>query len=247
MPRFFVDPDQVKKDTIEIIGQDVKHIRDVLRINLNEEVIICDGKGIDYKAIVTQIGQEIIIATIQDKATSSSEPQTKLTLFQSLIKGDKFEWVIQKAIEIGAHEIIPMETAHCVVKIDNPKKTAAKVARWNKIAESAAKQSGRGVIPVVLDPVPYAKALELSAAMDISCMAYEKEMAANLKSCLQTAKGKTVGVLVGPEGGFSEKEVLMAEKANVKSITLGPRILRSETASIVLVSNILYELGEMDL
>lgn len=247
MPRFFVDPNQIKDDTIEITGQDVRHIRDVLRLAPNEEVTICDGRGTDYKGVITQVGQEVIMITTLEKAPSSSEPQTKLTLFQSLIKGDKFEWVIQKAIEIGVHEIIPMETAHCVVKIDNPKKTATKVARWNKIAESAAKQSGRGVIPVVLDPVPYARALELSSSMDISCMAYEKEMSTNLKSCLQMAKGKAVGVLVGPEGGFSEKEVLMAEKANVRCITLGPRILRSETASIVLVSNILYELGEMDL
>ena len=247
MPKFFVDPNQIKDDKIEIIGQDVRHIRDVLRLEPNAELIICDGKGIDYKSIIIQIEKEIILAQILDKTNSSAEPQTKLTLFQSLIKGDKFEWVIQKAIEIGVHEIIPMETTHCVVKIDNPKKTEAKVGRWNKIAQSAAKQSGRGVIPVVLNPISYAEALQLSEKMDISCVAYEKEMSTNLKTCLEGARGKTVGVLVGPEGGFSEKEVSMAKKADVKSITLGPRILRSETASIVLVSNILYELGEMEL
>lgn len=247
MPRFFVTPNQVKDDEIEITGQDVRHIKDVLRLGPDSEITICDGEGNDYESVITQVGAESILARITEKTISSSEPETRLTLFQSLIKGDKFEWVIQKAIEIGAYEIVPMETTHCVVKMEKAKKTNAKVARWNKIAQSAAKQSGRGVIPKILEPVSYAQALKLCGKMDLACMAYEKEDTVNLRSCLQEAKPNTIGILVGPEGGFSPREVVQAQEANIQSITLGPRILRSETASIVMVSNSLYELGEMDL
>jgi len=247
MPKFFVNPDQIKGDQIEIIGQDVRHIRDVLRLNPHTKITICDGQGMDYQSVITQIEKEQILAKVLEKALSSSEPKTKLTLFQSLIKGDKFEWVIQKAVEIGVHQIIPMETAHCVVKMDQSKKTNAKIARWNKIAQSAAKQSKRGVIPIVVAPLPYVKALEIASKMDLSCIAYVKETSVNLKSCLQAGKGETIGVLVGPEGGFSQEEIGLAEKVKIQPITLGPRILRSETAGIVLVSNTLYELGEMDL
>lgn len=246
MPRFFVNSDQIKDDQIKIIGQDVRHIRDVLRLTPNMKVTVCDGKGIDYQSIITQIDKEKVMVKVFEKTIASSEPKTKLTLFQSLIKGDKLEWVIQKAVEIGADQIIPIETANCVVKMDKSKKTDSKVARWNKISQSAAKQSKRSVIPVVLAPVTYTKAIELASQMDLSYIAYVKETSVNLKSCLQSAKGETIGVLVGPEGGFSEEEVSLAQKAKVQPITLGPRILRSETAGIVLVSNILYELGEMD-
>lgn len=247
MPKFFVDKCQIKDDMIEIIGQDVRHIKDVLRLGENSEIIICDGEGTDYNCMTTQVDKEMIAAKILNQNTSKAEPKTKVTLFQSLIKGDKFEWVIQKAIEIGVTEIIPMQTVHCVSKMDHSKKADAKVNRWNKIAQSAAKQSGRGTIPKVTSPVSYAQALKLCAEMDLGCIAYEKEDQTNLKPYIQNAKGKTIGVLIGPEGGFSKEEIFAAEKTNIQAITLGPRILRSETASIVLVANILYELGEMDL
>lgn len=247
MPRFFVSPDQIKKNEIEIRGQDVRHIRDVLRLSPGDQITICDGKGTDYKTVITEIGQEEITAKILEKALASSEPQTKLTLFQSLIKGNKFEWVIQKAVEIGVQEIVPIETAHCVVKMERPKKTRTKVERWNKIAQSAAKQSGRGTIPLVVDPIPYKMALELCREMDFSCMAHEKEKSTSLKTSIQPFKGKKIGLLVGPEGGFSKEEVRQAQDVGISSITLGSRILRSETASIVLVANILFELEEMDL
>jgi len=247
MPRFFVNPDQIKEDQIEITGQDVRHIRDVLRLTPNTQVTICDGKGMDYQSVITQIDKEKVLVKILEKSIASSEPKMKLTLFQSLIKGDKFEWVIQKAVEIGVHQIIPMETVHCVVKMGQSKKTDAKVARWNKIAQSAAKQSKRGVIPIISVPISYVKAAKLASEMDLSYIAYVKETSVSLRSCLQSAKGESIGVLVGPEGGFSEEEISFAEKVNIQPITLGPRILRSETAGIVLVSNILYELGEMEL
>lgn len=247
MPRFFVQPDQIKEDKIEITGQDVRHIRDVLRLDCNDPIEICNGQGIDFDCMIDQINQESIIAKVLSQRDSKSEPKTKVILFQSLIKGDKIEWVIQKSIEIGVAEIMPMQTSYCVSKMDQSKKSDAKVSRWNKIASSAAKQSGRGIIPKVARPITFAKALELCQKMDLGLIAYEKENQKNLRSQLQGLEGKTIGVFIGPEGGFTKEEILKAQGAGVKAITLGPRILRSETASITLLSNILYELGEMDL
>lgn len=246
MPRFFVEADQIKEDTIEIRGQDVRHIRDVLRLQEKAVIDICNGQGMDYQVAISRIDQDLIETKILSKSLSQAEPETKITLFQSLVKGDKFEWVIQKAIEIGVEQIIPMQTSHCVSKMDGSKKSKAKVNRWNKIAQSAAKQSGRGIIPQVANPVSFKEALDLSQTMDLACIAYEKEDQADLKSYIAGSKGKTISVLIGPEGGFSKEEIQEATKAGVQAITLGPRILRSETASIVLVSNILYELGEMN-
>lgn len=247
MPRFFVEPNQIIEDKIKITGQDVRHIRDVLRLDYHALIEVCNGAGVDYDCIIEEINPETIVVKIIEEKLSKSEPKTNVILFQSLIKGDKIEWVIQKSVEIGVSEIIPMQTTFCVSKMDKSKKADAKVNRWNKIAGSAAKQSGRGMIPQVLSPVPFAKALELCSKMDLALIAYEKEDQKNLRSQLEGLAGKTIGVLIGPEGGFSKEEVEKAEKAGIKAITLGPRILRSETASISLVSNILYELGEMDL
>lgn len=247
MPRFFVDSDQIKDKQIEIIGQDVKHIKNVLRLLPDSNITICDGKGIDYSCKISQIDDNMIKCDIIDKLVSKAEPETKVTLFQSLVKGDKFEWVIQKSIEIGAQEIIPMQTAHCVSKLDKSKKTKSKINRWNKIAQSAAKQSGRAIVPKIADPLSYKEAVKLASGMDLAIIAYEKEDLANLKSTLADFTGKNIGILIGPEGGFSKEEISTAKEEGIKTITLGPRILRSETAGIVLISNILYELGEMDL
>lgn len=247
MPRFFVESDQITEDKIEITGQDVRHIRDVLRLDYHAQIEICNGRGTDYHCAISEINQDTIIAKILNQGVSKSEPATNIILFQSLIKGDKIEWVIQKSIEIGVSKIIPMQTTFCVSKMDQSKKADAKVNRWNKIAQSGAKQSGRGIIPEVTSPVNFGQALELCKGMDLALIAYEKEDQQNLKSHIQGLRGKTIGVLIGPEGGFSKEEILKAEKAGIKAITLGPRILRSETASITLVANILYELGEMDL
>ena len=247
MPRFFVEQGQITEDKIEITGQDVRHIRDVLRLDYNALIDICNKEGIDYECTIEEINKENIVAKILTQSFSASEPKTKVILFQSLIKGDKIEWVIQKSIEIGVSKIIPMQTTFCVSKMDKSKKTDGKINRWNKIAQSAAKQSGRGIIPEVTSPVTFNKAVELCKEMDLGLIAYEKEDQKNLRSQLQGQAGKTIGVLIGPEGGFSKEEIQKAEEAGIKAITLGPRILRSETASITLVSNILYELGEMDL
>ncbi len=247
MARFFVNPEQVKGKQIEIKGQDVKHIRDVLRLSLDDQITICDGQGIDYQVAIAQIDQDFIMANILNHKQARSETNVQITLFQSLIKGNRFEWVIQKAVEIGVYKIVPMTTAHCVVKIKQDKKAKTKLTRWNNIAQSAAKQSGRGIIPVVENPVSYMEAIQESRQMDFSCMAYEKETSGSLKNYLQSFQGKSLGIFIGPEGGFSKEEVAMAQETQLRSITLGPRILRSETASIVLLSNMLYELGEMDL
>lgn len=247
MPRFFVNADQIRDNEIEIIGQDVNHIKNVLRLSNHAKITICDGQAVDYKCSISEIGDRTIRAQILSKGPSRSEAETKITLFQSLIKGDKFEWVIQKSIEIGVSQIVPIQTAHCVSKLDGAKKTKSRIKRWNKIAQAAAKQSGRGMIPEVTEPLSYKQALNQAQAMDLAFVAYVKEEVETLKSHVEGFKGKTIGIFIGPEGGFSDAEIQKAEECHVKPITLGPRILRSETASLVLLSNILYELGEMDL
>ena len=247
MPRFFVEPDQIIEDKISITGQDVRHIRDVLRLDCAAQIEVCDGLGNDYDCIIEEIKKDVIIAKVLGKTISKSETKTRIILFQSLIKGDKIEWVIQKATELGVGKIVPMQTTYCVSKMDKSKKTDGKISRWNKIANSAAKQSGRGIVPEVAMPVTFNQALGLCSDLDLALMAYEKENQRNLREQIQGYEGKTIGILIGPEGGFSKEEVMEAQKAGIGAITLGPRILRSETASLALLSNILYELGEMDL
>lgn len=249
MARFFIDPSQIQDNHIQIVDQDVKHIRDVLRLEEGAEILICDGQGIDYKCIIKDIGKQFIIATIAEKDFSKTEPQIKATLFQSLIKGDKFEWVIQKAIEIGVYQIIPMTSTNCVVKVEGTKKMDTKLQRWNKIAESAAKQSGRGIIPKILHPMDYTNAVNLCSQMDLAYIPYEKEDSLSLRTYLERSKSekvKTIGILIGPEGGFTQEEVYEAQTHKIQPVTLGQRILRSETAAVVSLSNTLYDMGEME-
>lgn len=246
MPKFFVDQTAIKENMIEVVGNNFNHIKNVLRLSVDDEIIINDGQGYDYKCIISTMDQNGICASIKEKLESTAEPFTKITLFQSLIKGEKMEWVIQKAVEIGVHEIVPLLTTRCVVKLEGDKKIAAKIDRWNKIAEAAAKQSGRGVVPVVHKPLEMDKAIQYIENHDLKgFIPYEKESELGMRGVLQSQSCERFGILIGPEGGFTEEEVTMALSHQIQPITLGKRILRSETASLVALTSILYEMGEL--
>lgn len=247
MPKFFVTSDAVRTDEIHITGDTVNHIKNVLRLGINDEITINDRQGNDYKCIIKEIDNSCVIGTIKERYAASTEPQVEVVLFQSLIKGEKLEWVIQKSIEIGVTTIIPIETSRCIVKLESKKKTDAKVQRWNKIAEAAAKQSGRGIVPKVMEPITFKEALSYANEhLDAACIPYEKEKEQSIKTFLQKSNASRVGILIGPEGGFTEDEVRMAMESSIVSVTLGPRILRSETAGLVVLANIMYEMGEME-
>lgn len=246
MARFFVEPNQIGKEIIQITDpQDIIHIKNVLRLQKGDKLLVSDGQKMDYEVIINKIGQDEIIVTIENKWSNENEPVIQVVLFQGMPKADKFEWIIQKAVELGVHQIIPVMTTRTVVKITDAQKTKKKVERWNKIIEGAAKQSGRGMIPLVLDPISYDEALEMASRLDHVIIPYEEEKEGRLGQVLPIPAGKSIGVFIGPEGGFTTEEIQKAIECKIQPITLGKRILRTETAGLAVLSIIMYEAGEV--
>ena len=241
MYRFFVEPNQIGEESIVIVGKDVNHIKNVLRMKIGETILISDGSDKEYICSVEKIADDEITAKIEDINGKTRELPIKVTLFQALPKGDKMETIIQKMVELGAYQIVPMSTKRCVVKLD-AKKAANKVKRWNAIAESAAKQSKRGIIPKVLQPVSFSRALEMATNMDMILIPYEEAENMDITRDIvsKIKKGMSVGIFIGPEGGFAPEEVLEAAEYGAKQITLGKRILRTETAGMTIMSVIMY-------
>lgn len=282
---FYVKESQISNDTITITGQDVNHIRQVLRMKEGERVVICDGAGVDYYCTLASICEDKVIARIEQMNTSESELPVRIVLYQGLPKLDKMELIIQKAVELGVHEIVPVQTKRAVVRLDE-KKGEKKLARWQVIAEAAAKQSGRGMIPIISPVMDFSKAVEdaskegmlsvipyelakgmqsTQAFLNQVCQLYHssKKKAAsgtqNSSGCVQTPDSfsmmslpegvPSIGIMIGPEGGFEEKEVERALNAGIQPISLGKRILRTETASLALLSAIMIQIeidGEND-
>lgn len=242
MPRYFVEPENITENEIVLVGEDVKHISTVLRSQIGEEIQVCDGCGNDYDCSIAEISKKDIRLEIIRKELSQSEPKTKVTLFQGLPKSDKMELIIQKCVEIGIETIVPVATDRAVVKLDK-KDGQKKTERWQKISLSAAKQSGRGVIPKIESVMSFKEAIKLATNMEIAIIPYEKEEDFGIKEALKDFKGKELGVFIGPEGGFSDEEIQFAIENGVKPITLGKRILRTETAAIAVSAILLYELG----
>ena len=243
MHHFFVPPEQVRESHIYIEGSDVNHIKNVLRMKLGEELCISDGTANEYLCKIESMDAEGICAAIQSVAEGGNELPSKIYLFQGLPKSDKMELIIQKAVELGVYEIVPVATKRAVVKLDD-KKASKKVERWNSIAESGAKQSGRNVIPKVTDVMTWKQAMEYAKALDIVLIPYElaegmektKEIISGLKP------GQDIAIFIGPEGGFEETEINAAMEAQITPVTLGKRILRTETAGFTILSWIMYQL-----
>ena len=243
MHHFFVEPTQICGDTIAIEGSDLNHMKNVLRIKPGESVEISDGSSNRYICEVDEYEQDSVRLHICDKIRDDVELPSRIYLFQGLPKADKMELIIQKAVELGVYEVIPVVTKRAVVKLDE-KKAAKKVARWNAIAEGAAKQSGRNRIPEVHDVMTFAEALKFAKSLDVRLIPYEKaEGMGTMKSAVdQIRTGKSIGVFIGPEGGFEEAEIEQAMEQEIIPVSLGKRILRTETAGLTILSILMYHL-----
>ena len=244
MPRFFVDKRKILGDTIYIDGDNVNHIKNVFRMKVGDELVLCDGCGNDYRAVIMTESFDCITADIVNTVCSSTEPCVKVTLYQGLPKGSKMDLIIQKNVELGVSRIVPVICRRTIVKLDK-KDIKRKVDRWNKIAYEAAKQSGRGIVPCVAEPLAFVDAVDIAKTNNLLLIPYEIEKETRLKDVLKkNMMACDVGVFVGPEGGFDEQEIDIATCRGAIPVTLGDRILRTETASMYMTSIIVYELDQ---
>ena len=245
MHRFFAEPGNIGEKEIVITGADVNHIRNVLRMRTDEEVLIADGQGAEYRCKLIELSENEVRAQILWKLDGNAELVSAITLFQGLPKSDKMDLIVQKCVELGVDRIVLVSTKRAVVKLD-AKKEQTRLKRWNTISESAAKQSGRGVIPEVSGVMSFGKALEEAKKLDVLLIPYERaeHMAETRRVMGSIQPGQSVGIFIGPEGGFEESEVEEAVAAGAKAITLGKRILRTETAGLAVMAMLGYLLEE---
>ena len=239
MVRFFVEDGEGSPEEIVLAGENAQHAR-VLRLKAGEKVLVCDGQGTEFLCEVADAG-EMRLKVLQ-RRESASEAAVQVSVYMAFPKADKLEHVIQKATELGAYEIVAFPSARCVSRPDE-KSLKKKLERWQKIAASAAEQSGRGRIPRVLVLSSFQDALVRAAEADKALMFYENEQAVTLKMALDGGY-RTVSLLTGPEGGLEEKEVAQARQAGLQVCTLGKRILRCETAPLCALSAVMYDAGE---
>ena len=245
MHRCFVSDDIANSNEILISGDEASHMIKVLRFKEGDLFEMCDNSGSVAKAVISEvISKSSLKAKIESVMLSDKEPEVNIVLFQGLSKGTKMDLVIQKATELGASEIIPVKMEYSVVKLNDE---AKKTERWQKIAFEAAKQCKRAKVPIVREPVEYNKALDIMLESDLAILPYEAQEQGSLKKILRENEDvKSVSFIIGPEGGFSPKEIALADEKGIMRVTLGKRILRTETASITVLSVLMYELGEFD-
>lgn len=245
MYHFFTEPEFIGEDSIRIVGNDVNHIKNVLRMKPGEEILISNKRDKDYCCRIRSINQQEVEAEILGIDEHGTELPVRIHLYQGLPKSDKMELIIQKAVELGVYRVIPVVTARTIVKLD-PKKEENRVKRWNSISESAAKQSKRILIPEVAPVMSFKEALEDAKDFSLSLLPYE-----NAKGMEETRRlfggikqGTDVAVFIGPEGGFEEKEAAFAASHGAAPITLGKRILRTETAGMAVLAMLVYQLEQ---
>lgn len=236
MFNFFVDDNNRVGDRYFITGGDYNHIKNVLRMKVGDTFLISDG-GMGNLCEIESISEETVTAKVIEENYKNAELPIKIYLFQGLPKSDKMELIIQKAVELGVYEIIPTKMKRCVVKLDEKRKKT-KLSRWQAIAESAAKQSKRSIIPTIHEVISYKEALSLAEKLDTVLVPYENErgMSATKEALSEIKSGSSVGIFIGSEGGFEREEIENAEEKGMKLISLGERILRTETAAITAVA-----------
>ena len=242
MARFFVDPQQMHPEFIVLTGDNADHAK-VLRLKAGEEVTVCDGQGREATCVVSDISAGQISLVVKKVEESANEPKVKASIYMAFSKGDKLEHVIQKATELGVYEIVAFPSARCVSRPDD-KSLKKKLERWQKIAASAAEQSGRGVIPQVIVVSSYKAAVERACSADKAILFYENERAHTLQQTLKASAYASVSLLTGPEGGLEVSEVETASAMGMEICTLGSRILRCETAPLCALSAVMYDSGE---
>lgn len=244
MPKFFVAPGSVRGSFLTLEGENAAHAR-VLRLRQGDRVLVCDGCGTDYSCTISDISPQQVCLVVDSASASASEPRVQCSVYMAYAKADKLEHVIQKATELGAGEIVAFPSSRCVAKPDD-KALSKKLERWQKIAASAAEQSGRGRIPQVRALGSFREAVLEASGCDLALFPYENEKTLSLRDCLNTGTYRSVSIMTGPEGGFSEEEVALAAENNMKICSLGPRILRCETAPLCALTAVLYASGALD-
>ncbi len=242
MTRFFVTKEEMTSESIALTGENAAHAK-VLRLRPGEQVLVCDGEGQECLCEVLSTTSDRVELMVLARMASSSEPKVRVSVYMAFPKADKLEHVIQKATELGAYEIVAFPSARCISRPDD-KSLAKKQERWQKIAASAAEQSGRGLIPRVVVLSSYDEAIKRGAETDLPILFYENEKATTLHMALENSTFTTAALLTGPEGGLEEKEVAKAMDAGFRICTLGARILRCETAPLCALSAVMYAVGE---
>jgi len=238
MGKYFFKPENKNGMYITICGNMAHHMFNVLRLRIGASAILCDGRGNDYSAVLAEtIDSKTLIFRIINVSTCNAEPCIPITLYQGLPKGDKMDWIIEKGIEAGVTKIIPVITSRSIAKV---KETAKKTERYMRIAEAAASQSMRGIVPQVLPPMDFVDAIEYEREQELCLVAYENERDITIKKALSHLHPTRTGLWIGPEGGFAIDEVkVLQSKKNAKVVSLGPRVLRTETAALVALSQIM--------
>ena len=244
MYHFFTDVNTVSEGIIPITGKDFNHIKNVLRLKPGEEISVSiEGSEAEYRCIIKEFTKDTVICDLAFIKEEGNELPSKMFLFQRLPKSDKFETIIQKSVELGAFEIVPVSMKRCVMKIDE-KKVESKVTRWQSISEAAAKQSKRSVIPTIHTPMSFKEALKYASECDVKLLPYElsdeKDITKEILGAI--TPGQSIAIFIGPEGGFDKEEVALAMENGFKTITLGKRILRTETAGPTLLSYIMLDM-----
>lgn len=245
MHHFFVSPEQIEGGRARIYGEDMRHIRRVLRMKKGEKLLISDGGDWDYLCTIEHISEEEILLTIEEENESVAELPSKVVLFQAIPKSDKMELIIQKAVELGVYAVVPFISERVIVKLD-AKKEKAKRTRWKAVALSAAKQSGRNIIPDICEVMDFQSAMKYAQQFEHKLIPYElaSDMHKTRNIISSIKKGESIAVCIGPEGGFEEGEVEKAISSGFIPLTLGKRILRTETAGFVILSNLMFKLEE---
>ena len=242
MARFFVKPEDMQPGFLVLTGENAAHAK-VLRLKSGEEVLVCDGEGNECVCTVSDVSAGQVSLVVKSRQSASSEATVRASIYMAFPKADKLEHVIQKATELGAFEIVAFPSARCISKPDE-KSLQKKLDRWQKIAASAAEQSGRGLIPNVIVLGSYREALQRARQADNAILFYENERATTLRMAIDGKDFRTISLLTGPEGGLEQREVDMAKEMGLEICTLGSRILRCETAPLCALSAVMYACGE---
>lgn len=247
MPKFFTARENISDTEIIINNEDVSHITRVLRLKKGSRITVCDGQGFDYDAEIAGIAPGNIRCVIQNKYKCDSEPNISVTLFQGIPKAAKMDYIIQKTTELGISRIVPVMLDRCVSKIENSKAGEKKRERWQKIASEAAKQCGRGIIPEIAAPMTLDEALCEAKKLEFCFTPYECEETTRLRDVLlRHSLSKTAGFIIGPEGGFDPSETAKIKDQGIPTVTLGRRILRTETAGEAVLAMVMYEIGDIN-
>ncbi|MDR1062067.1 MAG: 16S rRNA (uracil(1498)-N(3))-methyltransferase [Clostridiales bacterium] len=252
LPRFFAEAGQIDEQMgrARICGNDVRHIRDVLRRKPGDGLVVCDGCGIDYVCAIAELGRSEIVADILERRVSAGEPSVQAVLWQCQPKGDKFDRIVRQTVEAGVHEIVPVVSERALYAdspLDQGPAVERRLARWRRIAEEAAKQSRRGRVPAIGRPAYFIDAVrqcaDASAPGARSIIPYEECAGYTLRQALtgEAAGAARINIFIGPEGGFAPGEIAYAQNAGIRPVSLGPRILRTETAGLAVISAIMYE------